>query len=128
MNYIANEIINAGGQLSRKADSRYAVNLWYIPGGYDYVNARAISGFWSEPQKAEAEAFQKKYEFPGEMAVFVDLQDPRLENSFRSVPCKHCKVEVNYNSAYQQWVSDKTGELEQYCWVDPIKGSQLHEV
>lgn len=126
--YLATEILELKGTLVRKSDSRYAVNLWYIPGGCDYVNARAIVGFWSEEHKAIAETFQQKYQYPGEMALMKDLEDPESQGSYRPMNCKHCFAVVNYNYVGQQWMSDKTGELEQYCWVDPVKGSQLHEV
>lgn len=39
--------------------------------------------------------------------------------------CKHCGAEVNRDNHGQQWVSDRH-VLPQYCWVDPVKGSQLH--
>ena len=126
--HLATEICELKGSLVRKSDSRYAVSVWYIPGGCDYVNAVAVAGFWSEEEKANAEAFQKKHEHPPELANLVDLADPRLAGLFTPKNCKHCFASVNFNYATRKWMSDKTGQLDQYCWVDPVKGSQLHEV
>lgn len=126
--HLATEICELKGSLVRKAGTRYAVSLWYIPGGCDYVNARAIVGFWSEEHKPEAEAFQKKYEHPGEMAVLIDLDAPNTAGLFRPKNCKHCFKSVNYNYAFEKWVYEEHATLEQYCWVDPENGSQRHEV
>ncbi len=125
---LVTEIGTLHGSLSRQPDSRYAVNLWYIPGGYDYVNASVIVGFWPEELKAEAESFHNKYSGPGEMAVLTDLQDPNSKEAYKPQQCKHCKKEVNYNFAYKRWVSNEPALLQNYCWMDPIKGSQVHEV
>lgn len=126
--HLATEICELKGTLVKKSDTRYAVSVWYIPGGCDYVNAQAIVGFWSEEEKANAEAFQNKYQHPPELAVLIDLAAPDAAGLFRPKNCAHCFASVNFNYASRQWVTDKTGELEQYCWVDPVKGSQLHEV
>lgn len=40
--------------------------------------------------------------------------------------CKHCSTDVKLDKHGQQWVCDRH-VLPQYCWVDPVKGSQLHE-
>lgn len=125
--HLINEIISAGGDITRKPDSRYLVTLWYIPGGYDYANAKVVVGFWPEHLREAAEQFTKKYDYPGEMASMVDLQDPKAEHLFKPHPCKHCGKMVNYRSI-DQWVSDGNDGTEQYCWIDPVKGSQRHEV
>lgn len=125
---LSTEICELNGTLLRKSDSRYAVSLWYVPGGCDYANARVIVGFWPEDQKENAEAFNKKYDDFGTMASLIDLKDPKAEGIFKLAKCKHCSETVSYNFLTEQWMSDKVDHLKQYCWVDPVKGSQLHEV
>jgi hypothetical protein len=126
--YLIKEISNLHGSLSRQSDSRYAVSVWYIPGGCDYANAYTVVGFWPEDLKSEAETFQKKYEDSCEMAVLVDLQRSKASKLFQPQQCKNCQEMVNFNFAFRRWESDKSFPLHQYCWVDPMKGSQRHVV
>lgn len=39
--------------------------------------------------------------------------------------CKHCGREIT--KLNDQWHDWKGGVLRQYCWVDQVEGSQLHE-
>lgn len=39
--------------------------------------------------------------------------------------CKHCGRKIVRN-VKGLWLDDKES-LSQYCWVDPVQGSQLHE-
>lgn len=39
--------------------------------------------------------------------------------------CVHCKVEIV--KVADTWHSTSALTLSQYCWVDPVYGSQLHE-
>lgn len=122
------EITTLNGQLKREPDSRYAVSLWYVPGGCDYVNARVIVGFWSEDDEVNARAFHEKYNCHETMADFCDLHDEKRKTMFKPKLCVSCGQTVNYNYGSQMWVSDAQQELGQYCWVDFVKGSQLHKV
>lgn len=40
--------------------------------------------------------------------------------------CKHCGTAVEFKDG--QWKDNKSDNLNQYCWTDPVSGSQLHEV
>ena len=39
--------------------------------------------------------------------------------------CKHCQAPIRSHET--QWYSVAQTVLPQYCWVDPVHGSQLHE-
>ena len=41
--------------------------------------------------------------------------------------CKHCKSEV-INQDGILIVPDGEPGIKQYCWMDPVLGSQLHEI
>ena len=43
------------------------VSYWYIPGGYDYMNARVEKRYFTDMQQAEQFAAQNEY--PPEMAL-----------------------------------------------------------
>lgn len=47
---------------------------------------------------------------------------PKGETTF---VCKHCQAAVRQIG--NQWHSVANSVLPQYCWVDPVHGSQLHE-
>jgi hypothetical protein len=54
------------GTLYRKPTSKFVVSRWYIPGGYDYTNARSVHIFFDTEENAKA--YAKEYEMPPEMA------------------------------------------------------------
>ena len=43
---VRSRIEAAGGSLIRQPDSQWVISVWYIPGGYDYTNAKAVVGFF----------------------------------------------------------------------------------
>jgi hypothetical protein len=51
--------------------------------------------------------------------------------STKEVICKHCNVKLVLGrlmpSRTNTWLNENPGPLSQYCWADPVLGSQLHE-
>lgn len=111
--HLATEICELKGTLVKKSDTRYAVSVWYIPGGCEYDNAQTVVGFWSEEEKVNAEAFQKKYEYPPTLAVLIDLTEPDASGLFRPK-----------NSEDYFALAHKASEVQQHCWIDTVKGNQ----
>ena len=44
------------------------------------------------------------------------------------VACIHCGKDVHIDSAGIVRGEDKDNSMNQYCWMDPVKGSQTHDV
>lgn len=40
--------------------------------------------------------------------------------------CTHCAVEISWNPTTLTWVDSKSNIAQQYCWIDPQLGSELH--
>jgi len=90
------------------------VSYWAIPGGSDYTNAYVKEVFFTE--MAEAQSFATRFSNPPEMAILLPLHK-----------CRNCGLKV-FERANGQFNDRKRPTLNQYCWVDEIHGSQLHEV
>lgn len=42
--------------------------------------------------------------------------------------CIHCKKEITRDNVHEQWKDPSaSADVGQYCWIDPVLGSQLHE-
>lgn len=74
---ISMDIICAGGTLKPQEDTRFHMTVWYIPGGWDYNNARVVSGYFSEEERVKA--FVAKNHKPPEMAEY-HIYNPSKEN------------------------------------------------
>lgn len=42
--------------------------------------------------------------------------------------CRHCGVEIELDVLSNQWINPATTLFNQYCYVDEVKGSRLHQV
>ena len=123
---VRSRIEASGGSLIRQPDSQWVISVWYIPGGYDYTNAEAVVGFFPNELYDVVSALEEEWDCMPEMASVMDLRDPKVDAAFqrKESTCRHCGAQVW--KAGQQWHSDQE-DWPQYCWVDPEKGSQLHE-
>lgn len=61
------------GSLERTEKTTHYVSLWYIPGGYDYVNAKVVTVFFED--ESSATIFTKKWENGQEMATLGLIED-----------------------------------------------------
>jgi hypothetical protein len=61
------------GSLERTEDTTHVVSLWYIPGGYDYINAKAVEVYFTS--KETAEVFSKKWSSPPEMSFCTPIEE-----------------------------------------------------
>lgn len=42
--------------------------------------------------------------------------------------CKHCNTGIVFKPTTGLWhAPEKTQGISQYCWIDSVKGSQLHQ-
>lgn len=64
---------NVEGSLERQTNSTHYVSMWYIPGGWDYVNAKSVVLFFSNENLATA--FTKKWEAAPEYAEVGPISD-----------------------------------------------------
>lgn len=62
-----------GASTEKKKTSVASVSFWYIPGGYDYVNAQAVRVYFDDMEKAKK--FEKDYDSIPEMAFLTELTD-----------------------------------------------------
>lgn len=47
------------------------------------------------------------------------------QNKVKSI-CVHCKKNITHVSG-RMWNSEDESIIPQYCWIDPVEGSRLHE-
>lgn len=62
---------NANDRQELKASTTHLVSYWHIPGGYDYVNARASTVECDSEEAAEAVACDKGKDFPAMASVLT---------------------------------------------------------
>ena len=55
----------------------------------------------------------------------INEQAPRLPGMLKTT-CKHCKAAIVPSHDGKLWLNGNP-DTPQYCWVDFVKGSQLHE-
>jgi hypothetical protein len=65
-------ITERGGSITKTDAAVACVSLWHIPGGASYDLATVVYAFFEDMEKAEA--FQKAFEFPPEMAYLEKLE------------------------------------------------------
>jgi hypothetical protein len=84
------DLESTGGTLDRQPNSTHVVNIWHVPGGSDYSNAKTVNVFFSD--EASAEAFDKKWSAPPEMPILLTIeQHDILEKMRRDLdPCSRC--------------------------------------
>lgn len=59
------------GHFEQQLDTTHVVSMWHIPGGYDYSNANVIYCFFEKEETAVV--FEKKWQYPPEMAVLLTI-------------------------------------------------------
>lgn len=71
------------GSSEIQEDTKYVVSYWYLPGGYDAVNAESRNLFCSMQELAE-KACEEIGTYPPEMAFVISIEDYLRvkENSF----------------------------------------------
>jgi len=69
-----NVLIDAfAGEKTRQPDSKWAVEYWYLPGGYDVLNAKSLVAYFSSEEVATW--FESRYKNREEMAFKYKLTD-----------------------------------------------------
>jgi len=74
---IVHDVISFGGTTQPEADTKFVVSYWYIPGGYNYVNAEARVAYFAD--EAAATKFEKEYEYPPEMAFTYEYKPAHIQ-------------------------------------------------
>jgi hypothetical protein len=98
--------------LELQPDTVALVSYWYIPGGTEYDKAQVRIRFYADIE--DAKRFADQNAMPPEMADLVPISK-----------CKKCGKQLRVLGKCGYDFVHKT--LNQYCWVDPTHGSQLHE-
>ena len=80
---VRSRIEAAGGSLIRQPDSKWVISVWYIPGGYDYTNAKAVVGFFPNELYDVVSALEEEWDCMPEMASVMDLRDPKVDAAFQ---------------------------------------------
>ncbi|MDU8350800.1 hypothetical protein RYA05_02710 [Pseudomonas syringae pv. actinidiae] len=61
------------GESTQQPDSKWAVEFWYLPGGYDVANARACVVYFNDEEMATY--FESRYKNREEMAFKYKLPE-----------------------------------------------------
>jgi hypothetical protein len=40
--------------------------------------------------------------------------------------CVHCQADIRWEPKTSQWMDSTNNMFQQYCWIDPVLGSELH--
>lgn len=64
------------GESTRQPDSKWAVEFWHLPGGYDVVNAQACIAYFNDEELATH--FENRYKNREEMAFKYKLPDEKI--------------------------------------------------
>lgn len=60
------------GESTQQPDSKWAVEFWYLPGGYDVTNAKSCIAFFNDEEQATW--FEARYKHREEMAFKYALE------------------------------------------------------
>ena len=122
------QILEAGGSLDRQDDSVWVIVLWFVPRGKDYTEVQTVYGFFPADKFDDAKEFVDSLHEDFTFSQLRSLNTPSVAAHFTLRPhtCCHCG-EVVFRVG-DQWHQKPKHETSQYCWVDPVSGSQLHEV
>lgn len=71
---------------------------------------------------------QKQKQFISSKIKTSDVGSNTNTNLVSKKVCKHCGVEIELDVLSNQWINPSAILFGQYCFVDEVKGSQLHQV